>query len=170
MRKEAREKRNEKVRADAETRAAENKYQEALDEIADLKAQLTAETRNKELAERDGVNYSQTIRELRAENGRLREELGRAKVEADNAKSKLESVENAQRASEEQRARDEATVAWIGDHRDVLLIGGVVVGLVLLWIADLSWAGLLLVLGLVAAFEVVVYRIAARPAAPPPAS
>ncbi|HZA87299.1 MAG TPA: hypothetical protein VE466_10490 [Acidimicrobiales bacterium] len=69
-----------------------------------------------------------------------------------------------------ERARDEATVAWIGDHRDVLLIGGVVVGLVLLWIADLSWAGLLLVLGLVAAFEVVVYRIAARPAAPPPAS
>ena len=107
VRKEAREKRNEKVRADAETRAAENKYQEALDEIADLKAQLAAETRNKELAERDGVNYSATIRELRAENGRLREELGRAKVEADNAKSKLESVENAQRASEEQRARDE---------------------------------------------------------------
>jgi hypothetical protein len=69
-----------------------------------------------------------------------------------------------------ERARDEATVAWIGGHRDVLLIGGVVVGLVLLWVADLSWAGLLLVFGLVAAFEVVVYRITARPAAPPPAS
>src|SRR5918994_2182915 len=63
-----------------------------------------------------------------------------------------------------ERASDEATGAWIGDHRDVLLIGVVVVGLVLLWIADQSWAGLLLVLGLVAAFEVVVYRTAARPA------
>ena len=67
-----------------------------------------------------------------------------------------------------ERARDEATVAWIGDHRDFLLIGGVVVGLVLLWIADLSWAGLLLVLGLLATFETAVYRIATRPATPPP--
>jgi hypothetical protein len=69
-----------------------------------------------------------------------------------------------------ERARDEAPVAWIGDHRDALLIGGVIVGLVLLWIADLSWAGLLLVLGLLATFETAVYRIATRPATPPPAS
>jgi hypothetical protein len=69
-----------------------------------------------------------------------------------------------------ERARDEATVAWIEVHRDVLLIGGAIVGLVLLWVADLSWAGLLLVLGLVAAFETAVYRIGARPATPPPAS
>jgi hypothetical protein len=67
-----------------------------------------------------------------------------------------------------ERARDEATVAWIGVHRDVLLIGGAIVGLVLLWVADLSWVGLLLVLGLVAAFETAVYRIAARPATPAP--
>lgn len=107
VRKDAREKRNEKSRADAETRAAENKYQDALDEIADLKAQLAAETRNRELSERDGVNYSQQIKELRQENGRLREELGRTRVEADNAKSRLESLENAQRSADEQRARDE---------------------------------------------------------------
>jgi hypothetical protein len=68
-----------------------------------------------------------------------------------------------------EQARDEATAAWIEVHRDVLLIGGAIVGLVLLWAADLSWAGLLLVLGLVAAFETAVY-IGARPAAPPPAS
>jgi hypothetical protein len=67
-----------------------------------------------------------------------------------------------------ERARDEATVAWIGDHRDALLIGGALSGVVLLWIADLSWAGLLLVLGLVAAFETAVYRIAAHPATAPP--
>ncbi len=106
-RKDAREKRNEKSRADAEARAAENKYQEALDQIADLKNQIAAETRNRELAERDGLNYSEQIRQLRAENGKLREELGRTRVEADNAKSRLETIENAQRNAEEQRAKDE---------------------------------------------------------------
>ncbi len=107
LRKEAREKRNEKSRSDAEVRAAENKFQDALNEIADLKAQLAAETRNKELSERDSLNYSQQIKDLRAELGRLREELGRTRVEADNAKSKIESLENAQRSSEEQRVKIE---------------------------------------------------------------
>jgi len=107
MRKAAREKRNEQSRADSETRAAEKKYQDALDEVADLKNQLAAETRSKELAERDGINYSQQIKELRAENGRLREELGRTRVEADNAKAKIESMENAQRASAEQADREQ---------------------------------------------------------------
>ena len=107
IRKEARDKRNEKTRSDAEIRSAENKYQEALDKIDELKAELAGETRSRELSERDGINYSQQIKELRAENGRLREELGRAKVEADNVKARLESVENERRASEEQRARDE---------------------------------------------------------------
>jgi hypothetical protein len=67
-----------------------------------------------------------------------------------------------------ERAHDETTVAWISEHRDALLIGGGAVGLVLLWIADLSWAGLLVVLGLVAAFEVAVYRIASGRATPRP--
>ena len=107
IRKDAREKRNEKTRSDAETRVAENKYQDALDQIEALRAELVSETRSKELSERDGINYSQQIKDLRAENGKLREELGRAKVEADNAKTRLESVENERRASDEQRARDE---------------------------------------------------------------
>ena len=111
MRKAAREKRNEQSRADSETRAAEKKYQDALDEIADLKNQLAAETRNKELAERDGINYSQQIKDLRAENGRLREELGRTRVEADNAKAKIETMENAQRTVEEQAAREQKLCA-----------------------------------------------------------
>jgi outer membrane protein OmpA-like peptidoglycan-associated protein len=107
LRKAAREKRNEQSRADSETRAAEKKHQDALDEIADLKNQLAAETRSRELAERDGINYSQQIKDLRAENGRLREELGRTRVEADNAKAKVESMENAQRASAEQAQREQ---------------------------------------------------------------
>ncbi len=105
-RKQAREKRDEKSRTDAEIRAAEDKYQVALDEIDNLKNQLAAETRNRDLAERDGQNFQQTIKELRAENGRLREELGRTRVEADNAKAALEQAENARRNSEEQRERE----------------------------------------------------------------
>ncbi len=111
-RKQAREKRDEKSRTDAEIRAAEDKYQTALDEIENLKAQLAAETRNRDLAERDGQNYQQTIKELRTENGRLREELGRTRVEADNAKAALEQAENARRSVEEQRER-EARVSGI---------------------------------------------------------
>jgi hypothetical protein len=72
-----------------------------------------------------------------------------------------------------ERARDEATAAWISDHRDALLGAGGVVALVILWFADLSWLGLLLVLAVIAAFEVTVYRIGAPPetgATTPPAS
>jgi hypothetical protein len=64
-----------------------------------------------------------------------------------------------------ERSRDEATVVWVTDHRDTLLIAGAVFGLALLWVADLSWAGLLVIIALVAVFEVAVYRISApRPA------
>ncbi len=42
--KEAREKRNEKTRSDAEIRLAENKYTDAQNEIADLKSELARET------------------------------------------------------------------------------------------------------------------------------
>jgi outer membrane protein OmpA-like peptidoglycan-associated protein len=106
LRKQAREKRDEKSRTDAEIRAAEDKYQDALNEIDNLKNQLAAETRNRELAERDGQNYMQTIKDLRTENGRLREELGRTRVEADNAKAQLEQAENARRSVEEQREKE----------------------------------------------------------------
>ena len=107
VRKEAREKRNEKARSDAETRQAEDKYTEAQNQIDSLKQQLQDETHQRQLSERDVATYSTQIRELRAENGRLREELGRTKVEADNAKSRIEAIENAQRAAEEQKAREQ---------------------------------------------------------------
>ncbi|HET6949774.1 MAG TPA: hypothetical protein VFI47_05345 [Acidimicrobiales bacterium] len=66
-----------------------------------------------------------------------------------------------------ERARDEATVAWITDHRDPLLAAGGAVALVILWAADLSWWGLFVVFALIAAYEVVVYRIGTPPEAPP---
>ena len=65
-----------------------------------------------------------------------------------------------------ERARDEATVAWITRHRDALLAAGGVAALLILWAFDLSWFGLLLALGLIAAYEVAVYRIGSRPEEP----
>lgn len=106
-RREAREKRNEKTRSDAEMRRVEDRLSDAQREIADLKAQLASEIRNRELSERDVSNYNQQLRELRTENGKLREELGRTKVEFDNAKARLEAYDNEKRAAEEQRQKDE---------------------------------------------------------------
>ena len=107
VRKEAREKRNEKARADAETRQAEDRFADAQNQIAELKQQLQDEIKQRELSERDVTTYSAQIRELRAENGRLREELGRTKVEADNAKARIETIENEKRAADEQRQREQ---------------------------------------------------------------
>ncbi len=107
VRKDAREKRNEKARSDAETRQAEDKFADAQNEIAELKKQLLDETHQRELSERDVSTHSTQIRELRAENGRLREELGRVKVEADNAKARVDSIENERRAENEQRVRQQ---------------------------------------------------------------
>ena len=76
-RKEAREKRNEKSRSDAEIRSAEGRFSDAQNEIASLKDELARETRNRELAERDALNYSNQLKDLRAENGQLREDVGR---------------------------------------------------------------------------------------------
>ncbi|MGH9949124.1 MAG: OmpA family protein [Pyrinomonadaceae bacterium] len=111
-RKEARTKRNEQTRNDAELRKLEDSLADARSQIADLKDQLASETRNRELSERDVTNYNQQIRELRSENGRLREEIGRTKVEFDNAKQRLAAYDNEKRSQEERQAR-EARLAQI---------------------------------------------------------
>jgi outer membrane protein OmpA-like peptidoglycan-associated protein len=84
LRKQAREKRNEQARNDAEIRQAENRFSDAQSEIADLKKQLADEN----------------------ENGRLREDLGKAKVEADTAKARVAAIEQASREADDQRARE----------------------------------------------------------------
>ncbi|MFT3745678.1 MAG: OmpA family protein [Pyrinomonadaceae bacterium] len=106
QRKEARERRDQQTRNSAEIRAAENKYQDALDQIAELKGELARETRNRELAERDAMNYSSQLKDLRDENGKLREDLGRARVEVENANAKLAAA--AQAAENEKKAIQEA--------------------------------------------------------------
>ena len=45
----------------------------------------------------------------------------------------------------------------------MLLAAGAVVGFAALWFVDLSWLGLVLTMGLVAAYELVVYRIGTPP-------
>ncbi|MEO6333852.1 MAG: OmpA family protein [Pyrinomonadaceae bacterium] len=107
VRKEAREKRNEKSRADAETRQAETRFTDAQTEIASLKQQLQDEIRQRELSERDVSTYSTQIRELRAENGRLREDLGRSKLEADNVKARLDTIESERREEADRRAKEQ---------------------------------------------------------------
>ena len=106
-RRQAREQRNEQSRTNAEIRGIEDQLKSAQDEIAELKQRLNEETRYRELSERDVQTYSQQLRDLRAENGRLREELGRTQLEASNVKAKLTAIENAEREAEEQKARDE---------------------------------------------------------------
>lgn len=92
-RKEAREKRNEQIRTDAEIRNAESKYADAQDQINELKNELARETRNRELAERDAMNYTTQNRELRDENAKLREELIRTKVDLENANARIKATE-----------------------------------------------------------------------------
>lgn len=106
IRKQAREKRNEQARNDAEIRAAENRFADAQGQIDELRRQLADETRARELAERDVANLTVQVRDLKGENGRLREDLGKAKVDADAARARVAAVEQANREAEEQRAKD----------------------------------------------------------------
>lgn len=106
VRRQAREKRNEQARNDAEIREAENRYQDALSQIEELKTQLNNEIRARELSERDVANSVNQIRDLRAENARLREENARLKVEIENARNKLAEAEKEKQAAIEQKERE----------------------------------------------------------------
>lgn len=99
IRRKAREKRNEKIRQDAELRKVEDKYDDAQAEIANLKAQLSSETRSRELSERDVENYLRQIRELKEENARLRKE-------SENAKIRLAAIEESKKILEAEREKE----------------------------------------------------------------
>ena len=58
------------------------------------------------------------------------------------------------------RRPDEATVAWVVDHREVLQLGGIVAGIVVLLLVDLSWLWILLLALVIAGYELAVVRIA----------
>jgi outer membrane protein OmpA-like peptidoglycan-associated protein len=126
----AREKRNEKTRSDAEIRLAENKYADAQAQIEDLKAELARETRNRELAERDVQNYTNQVRDLREENGRLRDSNATLKVIAENAESRLAALEEEKKAIQQRGEKDLALAqirAREGDLMNTLRTYGTVV-------------------------------------------
>lgn len=56
-------------------------------------------------------------------------------------------------------ARDDATAAWMLEHKGALQAGGFLVAVLLLWVFDLSWLGTLVLLGLLAAYELGVSRL-----------
>lgn len=101
--REAREKRNERTRQDADIRESEERVSAAQTELAEVRAELARETRNRELAERDALNYSNQVKELRAELGRIREELGRSKVDAETVRARLSDIENRQQEIDRQQ-------------------------------------------------------------------
>ena len=120
VRKQAREQRNEKSRQDAEARQAEVKISDAQNQVDDLKNELNREIRNRELAERDAINFSNQIKDLQAENGRLREELGRTKVEVETAKTRVQQIESQSAAENQQRERDNK-IAQIQANQPLLM-------------------------------------------------
>lgn len=60
------------------------------------------------------------------------------------------------------RSEDPATAAWVVAHRDLLRVAGVVVALVALWWVDLGWLGVLVVLVLLAGFQLALGRVPER--------
>ncbi len=58
------------------------------------------------------------------------------------------------------RRDDDATVAWVAAHREVLQIGGIVAAIIVLLLVDLSWPGLLLLALVIGGYELAVARIA----------
>jgi len=107
LRKEARDKRNEKSRQDAELQKAEDKYEDALQQIENLKFELAREQKNRELVERDAQNYNKQVRDLRDENAKLRTEIEKARNEAYEAKLQVAKTEGEKQAIEKQRAEQE---------------------------------------------------------------
>jgi len=106
VRKAARDKRTEQARNDSQIKAVETKFSGAQEQISNLKEELARETRNRELAERDALNYSNQVKELRAENGTLREDLTRSRIETETANNKLkamvETAENEKKLQQQQ--------------------------------------------------------------------
>jgi outer membrane protein OmpA-like peptidoglycan-associated protein len=105
VRKQAREKRNEQTRQDEEIRKSEEKYSDIQSELTELKSELAREIRNRELAERDSLNFSNQIKDLRSENAQLRQELSAAKSDAEDAKVKLARLEGEKQVIDKQQEK-----------------------------------------------------------------
>jgi len=67
------------------------------------------------------------------------------------------------------RATDDATMAWVREHREALQLGGIVVAVLLLFVIDASWLSFLVIGGIVAAYELVLVRLGGSEAEDTPA-
>lgn len=106
VRRQAREKRNERIQQDAELQKSEDRIAGAQRQVEELRAELNSERRARELAERDAQNYSEQVKQLRAENAKLRDDLLRARSESEDAKVRLARYEGEKQVIDVQRDRD----------------------------------------------------------------
>lgn len=113
VRKDARDKRNEKIKNDAEIRRSEEKYGDLESQLNDVRAELERERRARELAERDAVNYSNQVKQLRQELETIRKE-----AEAD--KIKLAKIEARQEVIEQEREKQQQ-LNRLSENEDVLM-------------------------------------------------
>jgi outer membrane protein OmpA-like peptidoglycan-associated protein len=119
-RKAAREKRNETARRDAEIRKIEDQLADKDEEITTLKAELARETRARELAERDGQNYTQQLKDLRNEVAQLKADLEKSRNETREAQLKLARMEGEKIASDKQRHDDERRQKIAGQNAQLI--------------------------------------------------
>ena len=113
VRKDAREKRNEKIKNDAEIRRSEEKFGDIEGQLNDVKTELAREKRARELAERDALNYSEQVKQLKQELQTLRAESQADKV-------KLAKIEARQELLEQEREKQQRADR-LSQNEDVLL-------------------------------------------------
>jgi outer membrane protein OmpA-like peptidoglycan-associated protein len=143
----ARKRREEITSRDNAVREAEDNAEAASKETSDLRDRLRKEESARELAERDAATANQMLRDVRAENTRLRDELANVRTESDAARLKLARIEG-ERAEADKHVEYERRAAQqreaLGNLKSSLARFGTVKetaqGLVLV-LSDTLWAG-----------------------------
>lgn len=143
----ARKRREEIASRDNAVREAEETAEAASKDIADLRERLRKEESARELAERDAATANQMLRDMRAENTRLRDELASVRTESDAARLKLARIEG-ERAEADRRVEYERRASQqreaLANLKSTLARFGTVKettqGLVLV-LSDTLWAG-----------------------------
>src|SRR5258707_492475 len=105
-RRASRERREELERRDLGVRSAEESTASANQEISRLKAELDNERHARDLAERDGLNANEKLRDARTEIARLREELQSVRADSEDAKVRLARMEGEKQAEDARRTSE----------------------------------------------------------------
>jgi outer membrane protein OmpA-like peptidoglycan-associated protein len=105
-RRASRERREELERRDLAVRSAEQSTASANQELSRLKSELDSERHARDLAERDGLNANEKLRDARTEIARLREELQTVRAEGEDAKVRLARLEGEKQAEDVRRGSE----------------------------------------------------------------